>query len=225
MTDAELTELLREQRDYYEARAPEYDDSYTRTGLHDRGEEVNRSWRADVGRLERMFDEAPIAGDVVELAGGTGYWTDRLVGRCRSLCVIDGSNAMLDLNRERLGQHAASIDYRVADLFEWQPDRAWDACVFTFWLSHVPDARVASFLNTVATSLRPGGAVYFVDKAAGDDTAPERVERSLEDGRRFTIIDHQRPAVQLVDRFAAAGLDIEVETIGDRFCFGHGTKV
>jgi demethylmenaquinone methyltransferase/2-methoxy-6-polyprenyl-1,4-benzoquinol methylase len=224
MTDAEITEILREQRAYYEARAPEYDDGYTRTGLHDRGEEVNQSWRADVDRLERLFDEAPISGDVVELAAGTGYWTERLVGRCRSLCVIDGSSAMLDVHRERLGPRAANVDYQVGDLFEWQPEREWDACVFTFWLSHVPDELIAGFLRAVAASLRPGGAVCFVDKAAGAETAPERVERTLNDGRCFTIIDHHRPAARLVEVFGAAGLDIDVETIGDRFCLGHAIK-
>lgn len=33
--------VLQEQIAYYRARAPEYDEAYTRTGLYDRGEEAN----------------------------------------------------------------------------------------------------------------------------------------------------------------------------------------
>jgi SAM-dependent methyltransferase len=224
MAEPDVAAAIREQRAYYEARADEYDTAYRRTGNYDRGAAVNAAWQADLERLVDAFDAAPVHGDVVELAAGTGFWTERLVRRARSLTVIDGSDAMLVANRERLGPAAARVDYQVTDLFEWHPRRAWDACVFAFWLCHVPDERAARFSTSVAQSLRDGGVVCFVDKAATSDPPNERVDRTLEDGREFTIIDHPRPPETLVDLFALAGLDVEVETIGTRFCIGHGTR-
>jgi demethylmenaquinone methyltransferase/2-methoxy-6-polyprenyl-1,4-benzoquinol methylase len=217
--------VLCEQREYYDARASEYDDAYRRTALHDRGEELNADWQAEMARLVGAFARLPLAGDIVELAAGTGMWTERLVGRARSLTVIDGSAAMLAVNRGRLGPASERVQYEVADLLEWQAPRVWDACVFGFWLCHVPDDRVASFLRTVARSLRRGGAVCVIEKAANSDATSEHMVRMLNDGREFTIIDHPRPPETVVGAFADAGLTVAIETIGTRFCIGYGTKL
>jgi demethylmenaquinone methyltransferase/2-methoxy-6-polyprenyl-1,4-benzoquinol methylase len=221
-TDLQIT--LRDQLDYYAARASEYDDAYRRAGMHDGGADANASWRADLAQLEGAFEKVPLSGDIVELAAGTGVWTERLVTRARSLHAIDGSAETLAVNRQRLGAAADLVSYEVADLFEWQPSRLWDTCVFGFWICKVPDERLANFLNAVAASLRPDGVVCFIDKAAVSEPATEREARTLNDGRRFTIFDHPRPPARLVEAFAAAGLEIQVETFGDRFCLGHGTR-
>ena len=206
------------------ARASEYDDSYQRIGQYDRGADTNAAWQGEMARMVSAFAEVPIGGDVLELAAGTGFWTEQLVGRARTLHAIDSSTETLTVNRKRLGAAAADVTYEVADLFDWHPPRTWDACVFGFWICKVPDDRIAEFLNTVAASLRPDGVVCFIDKFAASDPATEQIERTLNDGRQFTIIDHPRPPKQLVDLFAAARLTIEVETFGDRFSLGYGTR-
>jgi len=169
----------------------------------------------------RAFDRVPISGDV-ELAAGTGFWTERLVSRARSLYVIDAGAETLAIDRTRLGAATEKVSYEVADLFDWHPPRVWDACVFGFWICKVPDDRIANSLHTVTESLRPGGIVCFIDKAATNDPDTEQEQRTLNDGRRFTIIDHPRPRKRLIELFAVAGLTITVETFGDRFCLGHG---
>ena len=224
MDDQDLHATLREQRAYYAARAAEYDDAYERTGQYDRGPDINASWRNDTARLVAAFEQVPIGGDVIELAAGTGQWTERLVGRARSLHAIDGSAEMLAANRLRLGAAAERVTYEVADLFQWRPSRQWDTCVFGFWVCKVPDELIMDHLHTVAQALRPGGAVCFVDKSATSDPSVERIERTLNDGRRFTIIDHPRAPARLRHLFAGAGLHIDVETYGDRFCLGHGIR-
>lgn len=192
---------------------------------YDRGPHVNASWQAEMALVANTFEKVPLVGDIVELAAGTGFWTQRLVHRARSLTVIDGSPEMLALNRQRLGAAAAHVKYEVADLFEWRPRRTWDACVFGFWLCHVPDDRIAGFLEVVARSLRQGGIVCFVDKAVATDPGVEHARRTPNDGRCFTIIDHPRPSQRLIRDFASAGLAVEIETIGSRFCIGHGTHI
>ena len=201
--------VLRDQRTYYDARASEYDGA---------------AWPADMVEVGDAFDRVPVHGDVLELAAGTGVWTERIVRGARSLTVLDASAAMLDANRERLGAAAANVDYRIVDLFEWRPERQWDACVFGFWLCKVPDDRIGAFLAAVADALRPGGVVCCVDKTAIAEPPTELEDRTLNDGRRFTIIDHPRPPDRLVEVFAAAGLVVEVETFGRRFSLVSGTR-
>jgi hypothetical protein len=85
MTERVSEDVLRAQQLYYSARAGEYDDAYQRIGRHDRGSELNATRREEMARLQRAFDAVPVHGDVIELAAGTGAWTERLVGRARSL--------------------------------------------------------------------------------------------------------------------------------------------
>ncbi|MFD8811374.1 hypothetical protein ACFV23_07765 [Streptomyces sp. NPDC059627] len=63
--------LLAEQVAYYRARAPEYDRVYAE--------------REDLRELVAVIDGLPVAGDVLELACGTGQWTGALAARARAL--------------------------------------------------------------------------------------------------------------------------------------------
>jgi demethylmenaquinone methyltransferase/2-methoxy-6-polyprenyl-1,4-benzoquinol methylase len=221
---AEIDAVLVEQRLYYAMRASEYDDAYSCRGQHDRGPILNAEWQQDMTRLQLAFDDVPLGGDIVELAAGTGVWTERLVDRARTLTVFDASREMLDVNRARLASSAAKIEYGVIDLFGWRPDRLWDACVFGFWLAKVPDERVDEFLGVVASALRCGGVVCCVDKWADDAPSSEMETRRLNDGREFTIVDHPRTPSRIVDLFAKAGIEVEVQTFGQRFSLTSGTK-
>ena len=61
------------------------------------GPVANASWQVEASRMRDRFDRVDLHGDVheLELAAGTGAWTERIVGRARSLTVIDGSAEML----------------------------------------------------------------------------------------------------------------------------------
>ena len=84
-------ELLAEQRDYYSARAAEYDDWWFRRGPHDQGEEANERWRVDVAEVEQELQRFGPRGDVLELAAGTGIWTRRLVQHADRITAVDAA--------------------------------------------------------------------------------------------------------------------------------------
>src|SRR6185437_317590 len=143
--------LLIEQAAYYRARAPEYDDWWQRTGRFDRGPEATGRWRAEVAQVEADLLRAGLTGDVLELACGTGWWTERLARTAARLTCIDGSPETIDINRRRLSAAGLALPrYEVADLFEWTPSASFDAVFFSFWLSHVPADRFDWFWAMVA---------------------------------------------------------------------------
>ncbi len=229
------SEILAEQADYYRARAPEYDKWFRREGRYDRGPEANDTWFSELATVQAALAEVPIDGaDLVELAPGTGIWTEALVARARRVTAVDASAEMLDANRRRLGPAARSVSYVQADLFEWRPDRAFDAVVFCFWISHVPEARLDGFLRTVASMVRPGGPVFFLDgrreptSGAVDHRLPEVGEelmvRRLDDGREFRVVKNFRESAALAARCRAAGLDVVVHETPTYFQYGTGTR-
>ena len=73
--------LLDEQLDYYKERAAEYDEWWERRGRFDRGPDANSRWFAEIDAVRAVFDDLPLNGDVLELAPGTGYWTELLARR------------------------------------------------------------------------------------------------------------------------------------------------
>src|SRR6185312_6072114 len=95
--------LIEEQIAYYQARAAEYDEWFLRQGRYDHGPEMNARWFAEVEQVARALEAFAPAGDVLELASGTGLWTQRLVTTARSVTAVDSSPEVHAVNRERLG--------------------------------------------------------------------------------------------------------------------------
>ena len=235
VADDEHRALLAEQVDYYKARAAEYDRWYFRQGRYDRGEDATRTWFAEIDQVRHALYEVALDGaDVLELAPGTGLWTELLCRRAAHVTAVDASGEMIDQNRRRLGELASKVQFEEADLFDWQPGGPFDAVVFCFWISHVPDTRLDAFLSMVASALRPGGSIFFVDSrnetnsTASNHTLPQAGEetmiRHLDDGRSFRIIKNFWTAEALEARFAGAGLEVVVTETPTYFQYGSGRR-
>ena len=94
-----------EQVAYYRRRAAEYDlTSY---------EDVPRADR----RIESLIGQIRPAGDVLEIACGTGLWTRHLAACARSLTALDAAPEMIALARRRVTD--AGVTFVVADVLDW----------------------------------------------------------------------------------------------------------
>ena len=226
--------VLQEQIEYYRARANEYDSWFLRTGRYDRGEDATRRWFEQVDEVRGILRAVPVDGkNVLELAPGTGIWTEEIFRRARHVTALDSSTEMIELNRERLGG-APNVDYVLGDIFEWEPPSCFDAVIFCFWISHVPKARLDSFLERLAAMIVPGGSVFFLDarkdhtSTATDHILPDGGEevmiRRLDDGREFAIVKNFWSAGELELKFAQFGLDVTIGETKDYFQYGVGTR-
>jgi 2-polyprenyl-3-methyl-5-hydroxy-6-metoxy-1,4-benzoquinol methylase len=162
--------LLAEQRAFYRARAPEYDEWWQRRGRYERGRELAEEWDRQVVQVADALDSFGATGDVLEMAGGTGWWTQRLARSAARLTVLDASPETLEISKSRVAR--PDVAYIVTDLFGWQPERTYDVVFFSFWLSHVPRSRFSAFWALVRSCLAPGGRVFLIDNR--DDPHPVR---------------------------------------------------
>jgi SAM-dependent methyltransferase len=227
--DAGTTAALREQLDYYRARADGIDEWWLRDGLHERD---RASWLADVATVVDALERFRPRGRVLELAGGTGTWSERLLGYADELTVVDGAPEMLALNAARL--QSAPVRYVQADLFDWAPAERADTVFFSFWLSHVPPERFTAFWRLVDDCLAPGGRVFFVDSrpeetstavdhASAQHGAP-LVERRVKDGRRFHVYKIFYEALALTEQLRALGWRFDVRESSRYFIHGAGER-
>lgn len=226
-------DVLSTQRDYYAARAPEYDDWFERRGRYDLGPEANASWFAEQAVVEAALDDFAPTGRVLEIACGTGWWTQRLARHAGELTAIDASAETIERNRARVGRE--DVRYLCEDVFAWRPERRWDVVFFAFWLSHVPEARFEDFWATVDTALAPDGRVFFIDSPPqpeglpGSDVQPAdlgdgTVLRRLADGREFRIVKVFRGPEDLRERLSGLGWAVDVRTTPGFFLYGSGGR-
>ena len=213
--------LLASQKAFYELRAPDFRDE-------------SRPWDRRVwgcfteGLVGEVVDKFAVGGDVLELACGPGTFTAELARRATSVTALDASPAMLERNRREID--AVNVRRVEADLFSWSPDRLYDGVFFGFWVSHVPPDRFEAFWDLVASCLRPGGRVGFVDeddRAAGHDETTiidgtPTARRRLADGRAMDIVKVFWSPSELEARLRALGWGMAVRPLGESFLYGIG---
>lgn len=231
-TEPAVRALVREQIDYYEARAAEYDRQLERAGCYADLAAAEDPQGRDIDEAQSALDQRAIVGDVLELACGTGWWTRRLARWATSVTAIDASQAMLNINRRRVT--SPNVTYIAADLFTWVPDRTYDVIFFAFWLSHVPASRFEHFWRMVDAALAPSGWVFFVDEHAASATREQEdwaggrdgvTRRSLADGRSYRIAKTYLEPGDLRRRLAALGWDFTVSSTFRQVFHAVGTRV
>lgn len=227
MTAPDGDALIADQIAYYRARAGEYDDNlrnlerYVSMG----GSVAGRSGGEDgkeVAILLKALEGMHPFDTVLELACGTGWWTQWLAQQAQHVTAVDAAAEMLTLNRERV--NAANVRYIQADVFSWKPDRQFDLVFFAFWISHVPHDRFAAFWQLVGDSLALHGRVFFVDEldteeARGQETrvGGDAVLRTLEDGRQFRAVKVFYQPSELEAKLRTLGWNVDVHHAGSLY--------
>ncbi len=223
-------EILAEQRRYYRERAGEYEDWWLRRGRYDHGPEANARWWSEVAELNAALDAFAATGRVLELACGTGLWTERLAARAADLTALDASEEVLALAREKVP--AANVRFAQADIFAWEAEERFDVVFFSFWLSHVPHELMGGFFAKVGRALAPGGRVFLIDSAPNErasahdhDTSEpgELARRRLHDGREFTIVKHWFRAEPLNELIGSLGWSARISETGEFFVYGEAS--
>ena len=217
---------------YYEARAGEYDDWYLRRGRYEHGPIHDAAWNAELDAAGRWLDAQPIAGRIVELAAGTGWWSPLLASK-GELWMYDAASAPLERARERLVAHRLRAHLHVRDAWAEPDGPPADALFAGFWLSHVERSRTGPFLDLATRWLASGGRLVLIDSlpdpssGAVDHEPPadDRSVRRLADGREFTIVKVHRSPDEVAAALTGAGFrDVEVTTTGRFFVLATGRR-
>ena len=230
MNDSVSLQTLEEMKRYYQACGSEYDEIINREGRYDQGKDANARWFAEWDEVIAQLHAFHLAGDVLELAAGTGIWTQQLLRSASTITAVDASAEMLAINQAKV--KSPRVTYVQADLFSWQPERVYDALFFGFWLSHVPQEQLDAFLRSCSSFLRAFGKIFFVDDTGGPTLAPDtpsrpghQIEtRTLHDGRSFQIVKNYYEAASLSAGCRRAGFDIVIRQTATCLQYGFGTR-
>jgi ubiquinone/menaquinone biosynthesis C-methylase UbiE len=163
-------------REYYDRRAPEYDDWYLGTGLFAQRERPG--WAEELTALTGALAALPPAR-TLDVACGTGFLTRHLPGEVWGL---DRSAPMLAVARRRL--HAERVVEGDALDLPF-PDGAFARIAAGHFYGHLEPPERERFL---AEAARVGRELLVVDSARRPDVPAERWDpRVLSDGSRHAV--------------------------------------
>jgi SAM-dependent methyltransferase len=177
-------------------------------------------------RIGALVDRARPTGDVLEIAPGTGLWTERLTRLARTVTVVDAAPEMIEQARQRL--RGRDIEFVLADVFDWVPHRRFDTVFFAFWLSHVPSVTFAPFWSLIGNWLADDGRVVFVDEQVGEAArevyladSSEIVRRRLTDGSFHQIVKVFRSPADIEGALGRLGWRASVRPDGADWLLGE----
>jgi demethylmenaquinone methyltransferase/2-methoxy-6-polyprenyl-1,4-benzoquinol methylase len=130
--------------------------------------------------------------EILEVACGTGFWTEKLARRARFVVATDAAPEMLAIARAR--QYVrCNVELVLDDAYALRAVRdGFDGGVHFQWISHVPRARLPEFLALFHRKLSPGAQVVFGDNkdqgTQADADGNLYQERTLPDGSRHRVI-------------------------------------
>lgn len=163
-------------KEYYEARAPEYDDWWNGTGRF--AGRDRPGWEPARDELIATLRALPPAR-TLDVACGTGYLTQHLPGRVTGL---DASASMLELAAARVPS-AAFVESDALRLpFA---DETFDRVFTAHFYGHLDETERERFLTEAR---RVAAELVVVDSALRPDVEPEeQQERILDDGSRWEV--------------------------------------
>ena len=137
---------------YYARRASEYEQVYEKAERQDELEWLR-------GRIPALFRNRT----VLEVACGTGYWTQFIAKSAKKVLACDINEAVLEIAREKpIPRDRVEFFKADAVTLEGMPGGC-DAAFAGFWWSHVKRSGIERFVAGLATRLEPGSRVGILD--------------------------------------------------------------
>ena len=179
--------------EYYNERAPEYDEAYTLERVPVSISDLS-AYKAEVTALSTIVERI-ICGRLIDIACGTAHWLPHYASRCSHITLFDQSQRMLSESRRRAKSLRTEerIYFVLGNYFVHEFKLPlFDCALIGFLLSHLTSEQEHHFFGKLESMLKAGGKFLFIDSAWTEERAKTRKkegkqERVLNDGRRFDI--------------------------------------
>jgi demethylmenaquinone methyltransferase/2-methoxy-6-polyprenyl-1,4-benzoquinol methylase len=137
--------------DYYRRRAAEYEAIYAKPER-----------QADLAVLNLVIPERLRGTRVLEVACGTGYWTQRVAAFAQQVVATDLADEPMSIARAKT--YKGQVSFSAADAYALPESLGrFDAALAVFWWSHVARERISDFLASLHARLVPGARVLLMD--------------------------------------------------------------
>jgi len=136
---------------YYKDRAREYEKIYSKPERQD-----------DIQKAKTVIQEIFNRKSVLEIACGTGYWTESIAKTAASIYATDINESVIDIAKQK-GISNDHVTFGLADMNNFNSDSKFESLFGGFIWSHILLQDLDKFLSTVNSLVSPGGTVVFMD--------------------------------------------------------------
>ena len=197
---------------YYSKRAAEYEQIYQKP---ERQHELE--W------LRHHVPELLANRTVLEVACGTGYWTQFIARKARRVHACDINDSVLEIAAEKpLPKDRVHFFKADAVTLEGAPPGC-DAAFAGFWWSHVKKSGIEQFVSNLANRLETGARVVILDNqfAEGSSTPISRRDaegntyqmRRLASGEEYEVLKNFPSGAELTQAIRSVAREARLETL------------
>lgn len=172
--------------DYYRRRASEYEAIYAKPER-----------QADLAVLRQAIPAMLRGARVLEIACGTGYWTQLIADVATGVVATDLAEEPMRIARSK--SYEKQPTFSPADAYALPESLGrFDAALAVFWWSHIPRQRIGEFLSSLHARLEPGARVVLMDNrfVEGSSTPISEIDaqgntyqlRRLGDGSQVRVL-------------------------------------
>jgi demethylmenaquinone methyltransferase/2-methoxy-6-polyprenyl-1,4-benzoquinol methylase len=199
---SEKTDLV----DYYAKRANEYERIYQKPER-----------QKDLATLRKLFQQTFARHSVLEIACGTGYWTQVVAETAKSITATDINDQVLQIARAK--NYAGNVSFQRVDAFNLSfSNNSFTAGLAAAWWSHLRKAQIGDFLFQFHRLFSPGSIIVFMDNrfVPGSNTPISRTDaegntyqlRTLENGDEHEVLKNFPSEKEVRDIIANLAADI-----------------
>ncbi|WP_442602240.1 methyltransferase domain-containing protein [Paenibacillus sp. KN14-4R] len=204
---------------YYGARANEYEAIYHRE---------DPEFQAELTLVGEAMKRTLANRHVLEVACGTGYWTQIAMNTVKYIMGIDIRPEVLEIAKSK-EMPASQVQFTLGDAYELSSiSDSFDAGLANCWFSHIPKNKLDDFLQGFHRKLGSGAAVFMMDNVyvagrGGELLVKENCEdtfklRQLADGSQHEILKNYYTKEELLEIFKPYAKDLKV-FVGNSFWY------
>lgn len=171
---------------YYKDRANEYEKIYSKPERQE-----------DLKRASSILQEILANKEVLEIACGTGYWTDKIAKTAASVFATDINETVIEVAKKKEMPNP-QVSFGIADIYDFIDTKKYETLFGGFIWSHVLLQDLDKFIRTVNSLVAPGGKVVFMDNnfIEGSNHPITKIDeqgnsfqtRKLEDGTTHLVL-------------------------------------
>jgi 2-polyprenyl-3-methyl-5-hydroxy-6-metoxy-1,4-benzoquinol methylase len=171
---------------YYRQRANEYEKVYSKPER-----------QSELLFIEQNLQDIFRNKSVIEIACGTGYWTEKISKSAASIVASDINESVIEIAKSK-HYSPASVNFQIADLFQFNETNKYESLFGGFIWSHINLPDLNRFIKCTNRLVESGGMVVFIDNnyvegssqpiTETDDIGNTFQMRTLEDGTTHRVL-------------------------------------
>ena len=205
-----IADLIKEMNEYYRENVHYHDECMSYTD----NLSMEKLLDPIIDRIEKDIKDM----DVLEIACGTGNWTQVLSKRARSVMATDINEAYLIAAKKKPYQKD-NVVFKVADAYTLDGiDRKFNLAFASDFWSHIPKSKIKCFIKTFHSKLLPGSEVIMIDMLRKpeldrmfshiDEEGNVIQKRTLPNGKKYHVVKNFPTEKELKDCFRVFDINI-----------------